>query len=287
VCLLQRVERIRASLHLVGGVPSGIEVPSKAAEVLGLTDAGGATRKGHKNAPPPKHTIFVESREEAEAVVGPERASLLFGVRTKAAGRDAGGEEDHDDDDGDGAFEKTSGRKRRRAAPHHEDEDDNDEDKEVGNEDEDEEDVDEDEETRFPRRKVARNAAASAAPSASKRVALAQRGPAMTFSDIAASSREDAASQEAKATKKGGARASAAPKKEAKLSGKDARKSKVALQASLNELAERAERSDKLGRLIQQIGTERALLQKGRRVKVAEATKTTGAVYKWKAQRKK
>jgi U3 small nucleolar RNA-associated protein 11 len=53
------------------------------------------------------------------------------------------------------------------------------------------------------------------------------------------------------------------------------------------ELDERMERSEKLGRLAQHMDLKRALLQKGKRVKVKEAEGDAPAVYKWKAERKR
>ena len=53
------------------------------------------------------------------------------------------------------------------------------------------------------------------------------------------------------------------------------------------ELDERMERSEKLGRLAQHMDLKRALLQKGKRVKVKDAEGEAPAVYKWKAERKR
>lgn len=62
---------------------------------------------------------------------------------------------------------------------------------------------------------------------------------------------------------------------------------KAPAAAAYRELEERTERAAKMGRLLAQIDMERELLKPGRRVKVADATETTGAVFKWKTQRKK
>lgn len=65
------------------------------------------------------------------------------------------------------------------------------------------------------------------------------------------------------------------------------KRSRKEMEAAYAELNSRQERAAKLSRLSHQITMEQELMKKGRRVKVADATASTGAVFKWKAQRKK
>jgi U3 small nucleolar RNA-associated protein 11 len=60
-----------------------------------------------------------------------------------------------------------------------------------------------------------------------------------------------------------------------------------AVRRAYEELAQREERSKKLGNLAAHMDLERALLQKGRRKKVKDADGDTPAVYVWKSQRRK
>lgn len=53
------------------------------------------------------------------------------------------------------------------------------------------------------------------------------------------------------------------------------------------ELQQRQSRSDKLGKLTQHVDIKRALLQKGKRIKVADASGDKPAMFMWKPQRKK
>lgn len=53
------------------------------------------------------------------------------------------------------------------------------------------------------------------------------------------------------------------------------------------ELEEREARAEKMTKLVKQIDLERELLKKGRRVKVADASGSTAAVFMWKPQRRK
>jgi hypothetical protein len=72
--------------------------------------------------------------------------------------------------------------------------------------------------------------------------------------------------------------------------GENKRKRKRAsrdVERSYAELEARMERSGKMARLGEHMDLQRALLQKGRRVKVADAEGDRPAVFKWKTQRKK
>lgn len=60
-----------------------------------------------------------------------------------------------------------------------------------------------------------------------------------------------------------------------------------AREGAYAELEERLDRADKLDKLRQHMDLQRALMQKGRRKKVQEASGDAPAVYKWKPERKK
>ncbi|CAE7858598.1 unnamed protein product, partial [Symbiodinium sp. KB8] len=59
------------------------------------------------------------------------------------------------------------------------------------------------------------------------------------------------------------------------------------LDAKYRELAERSDRLGKLRRTAEHFAAKRATLDKGRRVKVADAAEGRPAVFKWKPQRKR
>jgi U3 small nucleolar RNA-associated protein 11 len=82
----------------------------------------------------------------------------------------------------------------------------------------------------------------------------------------------------------GAAGAASGVDKEERRSLKRARRARDRAYA---ELDERMERSEKLGKLAQHLELKRALLQKGKRVKVKDAQGDAPAMYKWKAERKR